>query len=781
MVKINFPAFRLTLGIASGVAVAAFFTGCSLSRWWGESSQPPVVVRLPDSGPLCPELGNLITGSDEESAATFQCITSQLEKVWSQLEGNRPDVLTESEIGTLVHNGLIHLQGSREAALQRVLIAKRILGFSGDVTRRKLDGWIRWARVHLPVARRLYRLISKREEKILYGDVEEAMQLSASLLQRLDLNLDSATFTDTLLTLFDIRDPQLRHVAPAASEAAINLLNMVCPTFKAKDTWESKSMATCIRLAQNRFPIAARWVEFLLNPVHDLSQYDVRAIKASLDGLSHQLKTWFLNPALSPAYVSRWMKFSIVMGAFPPDNFSEALKVIRKFKGQSTEDAIYPEAFPYIFDTIAQSQTMILEGMSYFIKAVQEKQCKDPATDYWTRCALSEESLSKIASPEIKRALQVKSTKHGINVSPFNGENFSRIMLFHSIAGRVIEVFNTSDKKQKFPVISTDLNNEQDDLVQMITTCYGTAKTLDRFYDNLKGKIEGKAIPIAPAVDLTRWDIKGLARLLTLTNDILVRRTPEEHSFFKGLLSHLTNVFPGSSKLFLDQLAVTAIITTLDSLVDYRRPFVESIQREIIPYVPGYQAIDRKELFKNLPDALKKEFPRTFAGCDHFGFEKSCGISFDEILSDPPKGSDQIPARELDILILIAISMEGIVDSCDFNQDSKLSWRVLDGDDELDCGFSRSKDILERLIESKIVELKTLDQAKAALILKTVNSTFLTRIAGKVALIRGTSEYLFLNLPIFFTMGDADLGSMYGLLADTADPDRARAIPSKNQ
>jgi hypothetical protein len=141
-----------------------------------------------------------------------------------------------------------------------------------------------------------------------------------------------------------------------------------------------------------------------------------------------------------------------------------------------------------------------------------------------------------------------------------------------------------------------------------------------------------------------------------------------------------------------------------------------------------------------------------------------------------PKADDAnkfINPSDLDVMTIVAIGMEGVFDTCGKHKDGTLQSSLIDGNDDLDCGFTRMKDVAERLLDSKIVQTNAATRATAEQLLDAINSIFLTRTIGKVALIRGTKDDPVVNLPLFWLWGKkATIGSSYALLSDVIASDR---------
>ena len=789
-------------GALLGVTLA--LTGCSVIRgWWGETSAGPGSIRADVSGESCPRPELILKGTDAESESALNCLSDQVRGVWKSVQGkSAPDSLTEGEIATLVREGVVKVNGDKEPFLRRIYSLKRVAGLGGPetpVTRQAVNAWLDWARDNRAQMRSLYRKFAMREGRITWSDFEQGARLTTEALDRMKLRMDSVELSSHILSIVDPDDGDLRGAVLPATDLAINVLNMACPTFREADQWDSAAIGKCIARATEHFRAAGPWAEFLFNSTDEFSLNDISAIDASLKALSPKVDSWFEQPGLGKVYPVRLAELARRMGANPPENLLESLRVIRRLKGQSgasgrsTEEAIYPEAIPFLFDNIIRpSQQRILYGLPYFITALKKGECADPSARYWTECMPRDMAAAAARSPEIDLAWRVRNLHFGATAAPINGNRFSRIMFFRSVADVVINAFH-DDKNPNF--ISADLKSDRDNLVELVTLGVQSADAVGQLYDNIQRKLQHRPVPPRRSgIDLSVWNLSGFARLITMSSDLLVRRTPEEHNLIVGFLSNITNLFP-ASRMTLDRSAITAILTTVDMLPDLRESYLEiagvleaaqdeaggprvstlsSVRRDA---VTQELLIRRSTFIAKLPDILRVNFPRAHDSCQKFGFQLSCETAIDALLPDAPGNPGFIHARDLDVVTIVASGLEGMIDSCDRNGDALLGWNLIDGNDELDCGFTKTKDVVERLLDSEI--LRTQDGINGGksitAMLNFVNGTFITRITGKVAMCRGTTEFAVFNTILFPAYRHASLGSVYGLIADIADPKTARS------
>jgi|GEM_PF-5412179 len=751
--------------------------GCSLQNQWGEKTKPNILSQPEMIKKECSPIQNILTETEELSESTFQCWAQKIDKIWDQVEGEKNETLSDTEIASLIRNRVIELTGDVEQSIQQILIIKRLFGFKGDLNRAKLNEWLTWIKSQRREARFLYEKIRNPKSSITFDDVKKSIQLISSTLHRMDWVMKSSDFSQALIIAFDIHDPDILGSLEAGSEVAINTLNTVCPTFQTPEIWYTQGIASCLDLMVQKFEPARDWIEFLLNPVHEISSEQIKKIRESLKELSSKINEWFHSPRLNPLYPTRWIEFSRKMRANPPTNLLDSLRVIRRFKYRSTEEVIYPEVIIRCFEIMQRTQESILDGIQKFVDATRNHQCKNPEATYWTQCVLPDYDVVANQIPSLKVAWRVKNLQHGQKASPFNGEQFAKISLFYELAGQVIELFHNECRPSSVPwkscnpsFITTDLGDENDNLVQLITVGVSATETIQRFIGNIERKLQHRPFDESRPLINRRWNIGGFARLTAITSDLLVKRSAEESNILTNLLSMI--ILPNKSSLYLDQLSITAILTHIDSLPQYRNSYLQLLKED---HTSVKLQISRDDIIQNIGPLLRENFPRTYESCIAFEFNKSCKMTFEKLFAQGQKMSEYIDVADLDILTIIATGLEGLLDSCDQNHDSRLHSMLLSSlfssNDELDCGYLRTQEILKRLIESRIVDMTEGDAEKTKILMWLMNTTPITRVNGKIAMARGTTQYLMANILLapFYFSPDATIGSIYGLIGEIWD------------
>ena len=798
------------------VSSALLASGCGLKKWWGEESVKPGVIEMA-SGAECPPAIQIVKGTAEESRAAFECLSTQLNDLWTQVVGKQKNVLNDQEISILVRKGLLKIGPNVDRSLHNVFGVKELLGIKSSLSKETVDRWISLVRLHRESIRALYLKYTATKNPIMYSDLKTVAKVASEFLREMNWSMDSDELGEVIFAVFEIKDRDFRSALVPAAQVAINFLNAVCPNFSARDTWNTREIGACLVALTDHFEAGAPWFEFTMNPVENVSFESVEKIKESMRLLGERFETWFRNPALAPVSIAGLIQLSRRMGVNPPNDLIEKMDLVTRFNKDSNGKFIHPSSFSGIFRIMRQYHTYLLDGLPVFVEAVHHKNCLNPEAQSWGTCRLDVTPDLFGRSRAIKLAMKVKNPNFGTRVTPFDGGRFARLMFFHTLSGRIIDAFGKTHSEeaereaaeysvedlgatrpddtpdgvgppvpvplQRPNVISADLNSGSDDMMDLIRSGLQAYEVIHSFVVNILRKMNGLPFEEETTIrEMQRsFNLKGLAKLITMTNDVLVLRTKEDRKDFesavKGLLANITNIMPTSS-LFLDQMAVTAVITLMDSLSDYRNAYLEFLTGKQISIfdrkgVEQY-LISRDDFVAALPRMVARHFPRTFESRRKFGFERSCGIALDGVLPDSQRNPGMINVSDLDVMTIILSAMEGLLDGCDVDNDLVLSWKLIKGDDELDCGYSRAKDFVQRLIQSGIVVTSSTDRRLIDFALNFVNSTTITRPIGKVMMSSGTMRHVVWHLIQYGKYRDASIGTMYGVFAEAVDMDRVK-------
>lgn len=782
-----------------GILLLSGLTSCSLKGLWGEKPKSELgVVRLEQSpGASCPDFTKILTGTEDESLKSFECWASQVDVLFSQVVGRSKDSLTDGEIATLVRKQIVQIPGDQETSLKTLFILKKFLGFGPELTKPKVENWVVILRNNRPYFRDLYHRWTGEKGKLFYSDVEALSQFFNTVLLEMNWVMTSEELGGVLDAVLQLHEFDFKNALAPAARVSINLLNGVCPTFSIKNSWNAKELADCLPLLTAHFKGTGPWFDFFMNSMSEFSTDRRKKITEALDVLTVQAEIWFNQPSLSVIQPDLWLALGSAMGAPSTEDFKKSFQLLEKFNPKSTGGVIHPSAMIRVLSIIKKYELALMGGLGYFFGAVEQYNCTDSNATKWYRC-VPQALLAGVRDPktdpqDLDLYLKVKNLHFGQNASPPNGKSYRKVMLFNVFASELISMFDEDHDGR----LSINWHNDKDEVTPILNMGVEGYQIALRFVDNLNRKVHHKPLNSGDSLLFRSLDLKGLANLITMTTHLLVLNDPKSN----GTLDDFDLVAPNSSS-YLDQTALTAVFTMMDSLSDFREAYIQNLlNSQTGPGVdlpspqddvkaaaanPDAYIVLRESFIENLPEIMKQNFPRTYESCEKFGFTRSCGISFNKII--PPAIGEKIGEKiieknrsgyihvgDLDLLTLVAATMEGLFDNCDFNRDGKLTWTLI-GTDELDCAFLRGKDILTRMLDARIIQTSKEDEASTKLLLNMMNSVFVTRAAGKIAMVRGTTAGMILNIPLFMFYNGATFGSLYGLVSNILDPDQTNAI-----
>jgi hypothetical protein len=184
--------------------------------------------------------------------------------------------------------------------------------------------------------------------------------------------------------------------------------------------------------------------------------------------------------------------------------------------------------------------------------------------------------------------------------------------------------------------------------------------------------------------------------------------------------------------------------------------------------------VNRRKIIESFPKILFDHFPRLYNECVAWGFERTCGVVFDEILPNSLPGRDDLETYELDVITLSAVLIESMMNRCDRNSDDSLSGSPIDGYDEKTCMITVSTALAKRLMRAGFVD----QDHQTEFLMKLTNHFFIAKWAAKAALARGTAKGIaWFALPAAnWLTGPASLGSVMSVAAELMDPAKVKAV-----
>jgi hypothetical protein len=742
-------------------------TACSPAQWWGEAPPPARVAEAPKSASdACPEPAALLKGSEAESQQALECLNSDIEDAWKKIRGQESESLAEAEIDTLIERGIIDLaKGNTALSKRKVRAVRRLLAIDSRITKKDTKALLAWLQEHRQELRRLYQLFSHAESDIRYQDFRAALELSSSYLKHRNWKIPREELGRALVDL--TADGNAESVTPEVVLVVHDAVGALCPGHQKRGIWDGALLSSCLDSLAQDFDAGSDWVDFVLNQVRP--GVDLEKVKKSLDNFLPVVEKRMSHPDATGLNPALWVALARKLKAMPPEGFLESLNIIGKLHSKSSGHYIDPGAITLTLRIVRAYHELMLNGIPSFREAHAKGKCVNAATD-WRNCVLPDPH--SIRNQAFQKILKSRNTAYGEYALPFDGHLFKKIALFHALSGEIISSFD-SDKDG---VISSRWDDSQDEIMNLVSVSLSSVDVITRFINNMKARVRGDALfEQEEFSSIGHLNLKGLARLITLAGgEIIVNREKEERIFLEKLIANLTNSFPTNS-VQLDHDAMSATLVFVSSFGAYRDSYLSTpgiLQRPHPRY--GKTQVDRPSVIQALPKILERNFPRTLKSCQSFGFERSCGISMDEVLPPADPGGDWTSASDLDILTMITASLESLLDSCDYDGSGTLGWNLFDGQDELDCTFTKFSSVTKRLMEAKIVNVEQEQRVRA--LLSSLNSIFITRSFAKVAMIKGTTSGIVAAPITLWFQKDASLGSIYALLAETLAKDRVKAL-----
>jgi len=657
----------------------------------------------------------------------------------------------------------------------RINAITRLLDLSEQPAKEVFENRLTWVRDHFsPVVAFISAL--SNEGPIQYQTFAAALNSSAALLKELHWELDSNTLLNDLREIITFQSALFTQAPLESLAVGLSLAHFVCPDLTQPQHWQPQMLGQCFNNITSELDGGSDWINFYLNPDRPiLEKSDVELLQASLNKTTPKLIKWFMNENLQPIQVDLWIKLATKMNALPPEGFKNSLKALTFVDSGTGPDSIAPSLMIKIAQILQAHHTAVLNGAYVFGSRQKTSGCNNIDAKTWKDCKidLTKELIEK--NPDFARAGQIYNPNFGQNLIPFSGKEYSRILMYTAFADNIIRAFDFDQNG----LLTANNKSGRDEVLELIEAGIPFIEKYNEFSGNLIASIRNKPLPeIGSSLQDAEFNMTELARLVTLSgSEILVRRTPKRSFIFFSILENILHTFPRTA-VHLDSEAIGSILYLLENLPEYRKAMLEQARLTDPNAVITYKGTEdhyfrRDAVINELPSYLEQFFPRTYDSCKEFAYGASCKIVFEEILPTSEREDQMIPDSDFDVLIIMATLIESLVDRCDKNLDSKLSYNLIDGNDELDCGFTRMGDAVSRLMGAGIIESE--DTERYSRIISTLDSVFILRAFGKVPMIFGRRNATPINVIFRPHKRKASIGSILGLVADIIDEDAAKA------
>ena len=747
-----------TLMIAS--LLATVITGCGVFRW-GETPPPAKVATLDQGGTggYAPLL--IVNGTESESLAALEYWNSQVSDVWKSIHGRRSDELTETEIANLIRNRILDLPGDPEVWTTRIISIKRLLGFPDAVTKDSVQKWMNWLREYRPLIRRFTPIfLSDKPFQWKFSDIRNLVRLSAALFKRGVAPVSANDLANLMQPLLPESSPHLRAGIAPLVRIGVNITMSFCGPGYKESVWDGQRVGDCLDRAIDHFNQLEPYIDFLLGNRSISNKADLASLFASANRLGPLAHEWFDSSDRVSINMNLWYDLGDSMGF--KDSQSAVMNILRwlpKFSPHSTAEKIHPEVISLLADAYQEADVGVLSSADAFAAC----------PGYWLDCRLDLETLKSLknkGNPSIKTVWHIRNPYFAQDTLPMSGSNFRYILLLHAFAGKIIPVFDR-DNDQTVEVSQRDSSNE---VLAMLAAGMQFADT-QTFFLNIWNALNEKPVSSLGAADVLKpFRLPGVTELLALVADVLPDRSDDRHLLDNGLFGSLLG---HKQAMKIDKIGLASIIWTIYSVGELEESFLKQ-GLKVRTTEDGSRFVDRRSIVASLPSMISKTFPRINKACVDGGYSKTCGVVFTQLLPNPVDGTNgENNDYDLDILSISALFMEGLIEKCDRDGNGSLKSEILIGDDELDCAFRTVKTVVDRLMDSTIMD----NNRFARGMLKVINATSLTRVVGKAAMSRGTLHgIVFTGTVLSPFYQKATLSSLLHLTAELMNEDALKML-----
>lgn len=729
--------------------LATFNTSCGwISKNWGEKGPSAKQVKL-DTGTL-PSPLLILTGTNEESLKILQTWEDSIQDAFGMVRGKTPNTLTLKEIETLIRVGLIDLGPNAPTVKIQLFSALKLLGFGEAITRQdvgNLFSWLRQNRVRLRTFNQALLQIGMSPDQILKqasvlkaSEAEDILMLISSFTDRLG---EASIPTSQLESLIQPWIPSEYQHAKTALQSGIDLMvslsASLCGDRVEKEFWNGKKLGSCLKDFVVHFRSAYPYIEFAtghFNFTTDRQKLlDVRGL------LSLKIDQWISNHHHPLFELNKIKVFSEKLDLPLPKNFNKLGEWLHTLNPINPVGYYHPQ-FGVDLAALFENWLMI------FLKASSsETSCTQLD---WKNCPYTGNYslLEALYQPRYASFIQKK-----------NLELVHTVSLYDALGQFLVEKLD-----QDHDGVLGDEIRELLDLLLKFVDSY-------QYLDNIVSRVLEKPIDEYSLEDSVKaLKTRGLSELAALAAEVFPDRTGGQNRTIRQRLAALFNPSDKQMSYTLDATGITSLFYVYDLISKLRTEYLTRYQ---IPQqltiakagnVPLAQ-VDRRKVVQALPQMLYDHFPNILEQCMDWGFERTCGILYTEVLPAPQPGGPYLDASDIDLISATSIFLEGILNRCDYNHDGKFKTQLIDGFDEKHCVLKLTRALIIRLMNAGVMD----PDRKVDLLTRFISNTWVGRQLGRKAISSGSPLKIFLPKA-------ASLGSIINLAAGLMNSEKAKAI-----
>lgn len=734
-------------------AAALSGSGCTaIQSFWGEKA-PEKQVAVLEAKPL-PGIELLLSDDEPTSLAAWKEWKTELQRLFDQVNGNTKGRLTTDEIITLARLGYLRLSDDTETTVSQIRSALWLMGYPQGIEKSSIDRMITWFETHRSGARRLYQLLQDYEpDQVPFGssDLVEVLHLSASFLKLGgDASLTAQEFKDLILPWVPLRLVHTRQALESGARLTISFFSSFCGNRVPTDQWNGKKVGSCIESLIAHFKPSSPVFDYI---VGNWSPLDNRTeLSRAAKGFPIAIQSWLQNHQHPHFETIRVAQFAEALEIPAPYAFFKMTEWIPKLNKSSTEKSLDP----HFFVDVGQ---VITHWISNTLKITEKHpDCGARGPGAWKPCTFqgTYETLDRIFNAEYAGLIQHRDLAL-----------VDKLSLYDSIGEFLIQ--------KLAPEGSHFVGGE--DLKDLITVAIRVVDS-NAFAYNVMSRLKEKDFDPSTIEQSTQsMQREGLGELAALAADLIPIRDQGHRGLFKRLRAQVYDP-TNEVRNHLDALGITAFMYSYDLGMALRKEYLE--RYGIKHRHEGHLTlVERREIVKALPQFLYDFFPRIYNDCLAWGFERTCGVVFTEVLASPLPGRTDLETYEIDLISHTSILLESMFSRCDRNGDDQIgapAWYKYDGYREKTCILHVADALVKRLMRANILENNESTKTLLGLMSRAPVFSWAARNALTEGTIRGVRATIKAIPPFSLFAGPASMGSTLSLVAEFMDKPKVIAI-----
>ena len=727
------------------LAISIQLSACSyVHSEWFKAAPPRKVVTI-TSKPM-PPVEDIFNDNEAISKSTFVQYKQMVLDTFDQIKGKNQSRLTMDEVSELARIGLAKLADDEKTSVDRVRSALTLLGFKGGVSRDQVVALLNWVDDNRVQGRAFYQTLFQSDTHDLNSkSLIRLLQFIGSLVELGGGDaLTTAQVTEMIKPWLPKNYVHAIKAMPSGVNLVISVFSSLCGDRVDPTMWNAQKNGRCLRDLVAHFQGTAPVFDFMFNGLNPITEK--AKLVAANAVLVDKVESWMKDHNHPTFPTDRVQVFSEELGIPQPHKFFELTKWIPRLNPQSTAESFSPSFFIDIAHVLQN-------WISTFTSATE-------STRENVTCSFAEWRKCKFQG-EYDSASRLYNDEYATLVRDNNLDFISKVSFYDSISDYLIKAFDPSGNG----LVGSDIT----DLISLVVELLDS----NAFAQNIILQIQEKPIDNSTTEDsIARLKRQGLSEVAAMAADLVPDRDGGKRSLFKKITSTIYDADKHPT-FTIDRLGITSFIYVYDLLGTLRNEYMRSY--DFAPVEVGSNTrIKRRRIVELLPRMLHDHFPRIYNECLDWGFERTCGVVYTEVLASSAKGTDYLAPSDLDILNLTSILLESMMNRCDRNHDDVLSTNLMDGFDEKSCALTVSTTLAKRLMNANLVD----NNPKTQKLLGILNWLAPARWAAKVALERGSLEGIGIRaVPLVsLVSGPARLGGVFSLAAEFMNGDKVKAI-----